>query len=83
MKSKSLEMDEECDLVIKPKTSLLDLNLKEVWKYILAYNLIRQLICQATERHNLEPRQISFTGAIQTFNAFFSAIFPTAYPCWF
>ena len=43
---------------------------KEIWTYILAYNLVRQLICQAAERHSIEPRLISFTGAIQTFNAF-------------
>jgi len=43
---------------------------KEIWTYILAYNLIRQLICQAAAKHSLEPRSISFTGAIQTFNAF-------------
>lgn len=43
---------------------------KEIWTYILAYNLIRQLICQAAAKYNLEPRTISFTGAIQTFNSF-------------
>ncbi len=43
---------------------------KEVWTYILSYNLIRQLICQAADKHNVEPRRISFTGAIQTFNVF-------------
>ena len=47
---------------------------KEVWTYILAYNLIRQLICQAAEKHKVEPRRISFTGAIQTFNAFLPLI---------
>jgi hypothetical protein len=47
---------------------------KEVWTYILAYNLIRQLICQAPEKHKVEPRRISFTGAIQTFNAFLPLI---------
>jgi hypothetical protein len=43
---------------------------KEVWTYILAYNLVRQLISRAAEKHNVEPRHISFTGAIQTFVAF-------------
>jgi hypothetical protein len=43
---------------------------KEVWTYILAYNLVRQLICRAAEKHNTEPRHVSFTGAIQTFVAF-------------
>ncbi len=43
---------------------------KEIWTYILAYNLIRQLICQAATKHSLEPRTISFAGAIQVFNSF-------------
>jgi putative transposase len=47
-----------------------DMIQKEVWTYILAYNLVRELIVRAAEKHGLEPRQISFTGALQTFNAF-------------
>jgi hypothetical protein len=43
---------------------------KEVWTYILSYNLVRQLICQAAIKHNIEPRTISFTGALQTFNVY-------------
>ncbi len=47
-----------------------DMIKKEIWTYILSYNLIRQLICQAAAMHKLEPRSISFSGAIQVFNAF-------------
>jgi hypothetical protein len=43
---------------------------KEVWTYILTYNLVRQLISRAAIKYKLEPRQISFTGAIQVFLAF-------------
>jgi hypothetical protein len=43
---------------------------KEIWTYILVYNLVRQLITRASIEHKLQPRQISFTGAIQTFLAF-------------
>ncbi len=43
---------------------------KEVWTYILSYNLVRQLICQAASKHKIEPRTISFTGALQTFNVY-------------
>ena len=43
---------------------------KEVWTHILAYNLIRTIIAQAATKHDIEPRTISFKGAIQTLEAF-------------
>lgn len=43
---------------------------KEVWMHILAYNLIRTVMAQAAARHDVEPRSISFTGAMQTLEAF-------------
>jgi hypothetical protein len=43
---------------------------KELWTHILAYNLIRTIIAQAAYKHHLEPRSISFKGAIQTLEAF-------------
>jgi len=43
---------------------------KEIWTHILAYNLIRTVIAQAANKHRLEPRAISFKGAIQTLQAF-------------
>lgn len=43
---------------------------KEVWTHILAYNLLRTVMAQAAARHNVEPRTISFTGALQTLEAF-------------
>ena len=43
---------------------------KELWTHILAYNLIRTIIAQAASEHGLEPRSISFKGAIQTLEAF-------------
>ena len=43
---------------------------KEVWTHILAYNLIRTMMAQAATKHNIEPRSISFKGAIQTLEAF-------------
>jgi len=43
---------------------------KEVWTHILAYNLIRTILAQAANKHDLEPRSISFKGAIQTLEAF-------------
>ena len=43
---------------------------KEIWTHVLAYNLIRSIIAQAAVKHNVEPRTISFKGAIQTLEAF-------------
>ena len=43
---------------------------KEVWTHILAYNLIRTVMAQAATRHAIEPRTISFKGALQTLEAF-------------
>jgi IS4 transposase len=43
---------------------------KEIWTHVLAYNLIRTIIAQAASKHDVEPRSISFKGAIQTLEAF-------------
>jgi hypothetical protein len=43
---------------------------KEVWAHVLAYNLIRTVMAQAAARHGVAPRSLSFTGAMQTLEAF-------------
>jgi hypothetical protein len=43
---------------------------KEIWTHILAYNLIRTIMAQAATKQGLEPRTISFKGAVQTLEAF-------------
>jgi hypothetical protein len=43
---------------------------KEVWARLLAYNLIRLTMAQAAEHHGKDPRELSFTGAIQAMEAF-------------
>ena len=43
---------------------------KEVWTHILAYNLLRTVMAQAATRQGVTPRTISFTGAMQTVEAF-------------
>ena len=43
---------------------------KEVWTHILAYNLIRTIMAQAAMAHDIQPRMISFKGALQTLEAF-------------
>jgi hypothetical protein len=47
---------------------------KEIWAHLLAYNLVRKVMAQAAEEHGLRPRQISFAGAMQTLNAFRTAL---------
>jgi hypothetical protein len=43
---------------------------KEVWTHILAYNLLRTIIAQAAAKSDVQPRTISFKGALQTLEAF-------------
>ena len=59
----TLQMD-----VLRCKTP--ELVRKEIWTHILAYNLIRTIMAQAATKHGVEPRTISFKGAIQTLEAF-------------
>jgi Transposase DDE domain len=59
----TLQMD-----VLRCKTP--ELVRKELWTHILAYNLIRTILAQAAHKHHLEPRSLSFKGAIQTLEAF-------------
>lgn len=64
---RSLKQTMQMD-VLRCKTP--ELVRKEIWTHILAYNLIRAIIAQAATKHGLEPRSISFKGAIQTLQAF-------------
>jgi hypothetical protein len=43
---------------------------KEIWMHLLAYNLVRKLMAQAAVSAGCAPRQISFTGTLQTLLAF-------------
>lgn len=47
---------------------------KEIWAHLLAYNLIRTVIAQAASKHDKHPRQISFTRAMRTLEAFRSPL---------
>jgi hypothetical protein len=59
----TLQMD-----ILRCKTP--ELVRKEIWTHILAYNLIRTIIALAANKHHIEPRTISFKGAVQTLEAF-------------
>jgi hypothetical protein len=41
----------------------------EMRSHLLAYNLIRQVMCEAASRGGVQPWQISFKGALSTLNA--------------
>ena len=43
---------------------------KEIWVYMLAYNLLRTVMAVAASENGAEPRQISFKGAKQAVTAF-------------
>jgi hypothetical protein len=47
---------------------------KEVWAHLLAYNLVRSLMARAAETHEIQPRRLSFKGAMQTMRAFAEAV---------
>jgi hypothetical protein len=64
---RSLKQTMQMD-VLRCKTP--ELVRKELWTHILAYNLIRTIMAQAAIKHGIEPRSISFKGAIQTLEAF-------------
>jgi hypothetical protein len=51
---------------------------QELWAHVLAYNLIRTVMAQAAVDHGIEPRTISFKGAVQTLEAFQPGIALTA-----
>ena len=47
-----------------------DIVRKEVWAHLLAYNLVRALMVQAAVGVGRRPDEVSFKGALQTFNGF-------------
>jgi hypothetical protein len=46
---------------------------KEIWAYLLAYNLIRMLMLDAAMYHHRKPRTMSFKLALQMMEAFMQA----------
>jgi hypothetical protein len=43
---------------------------KEVWAHLLVYNLVRRVVAQAAAAAGARAEEVSFTGAVQTLNAF-------------
>lgn len=43
---------------------------KEIWTYVLAYNLVRTAMAQSAILYRVKPRQLSFAGTLQLLNSF-------------
>jgi hypothetical protein len=43
---------------------------KEIWAHLLLYNIVRTVMAQAAALAQVRPDEVSFTGALQTLNAF-------------
>ena len=60
---------------------------KELWMHIVAYNLIRLLMAQASSRHGMDPFRISFSATVSSFRQWFSLVsfndplFYPPFPC--
>jgi hypothetical protein len=55
-----------------------DMVRKEVWIHMLAYNLLRSVMCAAAEEEGVSVRDLSFKGTLQLLNAFYHMIVTTA-----
>src|SRR5208283_2478308 len=47
---------------------------KKIWAHLLVYNLVRTAMVRAAAQAQVRPDEISFTGALQTLNAFLPEI---------
>ena len=52
---------------------------KEIWIHLLAYNLLRSVMCSTAEEHALTVRELSFKGTLQLLNAFYQLLI-TSHP---
>ena len=67
LRLRSLKITLQMD-VLRTKTP--EMVRKEIWAHLLAYNLLRTVMAQAALQAQVCPDAISFTGALQTLNAF-------------
>jgi hypothetical protein len=47
---------------------------KEIWAHVLAYNLLRTVMCEAATKQHCPPRELSFKGTLQLLNSFYQLI---------
>jgi len=67
LRLRSLKITLQMD-VLRTKTP--EMVRKEIWAHLLVYNLVRTVMAQAALQAQVCPDEISFTGALQTLNAF-------------
>lgn len=53
---------------------------KELWAHLLVYNLVRTIMGHAARMEGIRPDEISFTGALQSINAFLPEMRAVATP---
>ena len=58
--------------VLRCKTP--DMVRKEIWSHLLAYNLLRSVMCAAADEYGIPAREVSFKGTLQLLNAFYHSI---------
>ena len=51
---------------------------KEMWVHLLAYNLLRSVMCAAADAHAVPVRELSFKGTMQLLNAFYHLLVTSA-----
>jgi len=54
--------------VLRCKTP--DMVEKEIWVHLLAYNLLRGVMAETAEKHDVHPRELSVKGAMQAVESF-------------
>jgi hypothetical protein len=59
-----------------------DMVRKEIWMHLLAYNLLRSVMCAAAEEHQAPVRALSFKGAEQVLEAFYQLLLCTSTEHW-
>ena len=50
---------------------------KELWAHLLAYNLLRSVMCSAADELGGPVREVSFKGTLQVFDSFLLLILTT------
>jgi hypothetical protein len=68
---RSIKVDMQMDVLRCLSPEMVE---KEIWAHLLAYNAVRSQMADAAREHGVEPRRLSFKGAMQTMRAFEESI---------
>lgn len=64
---RSIKSDLGMDILRSKTTEML---IKEMWMYMLAYNVVRSTMWQCAYIYNLQPRELSFKASVQNISTF-------------